>query len=56
MFPSTCTATVEDNFKYDMYKYLFPEYANVRDIDMDEINIYNATFLYDEKFKDPNDK
>ncbi len=50
MFPSTCTATVEDNFKCNMYKYLFPEYANVRDIDMDEINIYNATFLDDGKY------
>lgn len=50
MFPSTCTATREENFKYDMYKYLNPEYANVRCINMDEFNIYNATFLDDGKY------
>ena len=50
MFPSSCTATVEDVFKYNMNNYLYPEYANVRNIDMDEINIYNATFLDDGKY------
>lgn len=52
MFFSNCTATVEDNFKYNMYKYLYPTYANVRTIDMDDINICNATFLDDGKYYD----
>lgn len=50
MFLSTCTATVEDMFKCNMDKYLYPAYTNVRTIDIDEINIYNATFLEDGKY------
>lgn len=50
MFPSNCTATVNDTYQYNMHKYLYPEYANVRYIDMDEINIFNATFLDDGKY------
>ena len=34
MFQSSCTATVEDIFKYNMINYQYPEYANVRNIDM----------------------
>lgn len=48
MFLSNCTATTEKN--YNMYKFLNPEYANVRYIDMDEINRCNATFLEDGKY------
>ena len=50
MFPGICTATIEDIYKYDMYKNLTPAYANVRCIDLDEFNIYNATFLDDGKY------
>lgn len=50
MFTWNSAATVEENLKYDMYKYLNPGYANVRCLDMDECNIYNATFLEDGKY------
>ena len=50
MFFSNCTATTEKNLEYDIHKYLNPEYANVRYIDMDEINRCNATFLDDGKY------
>ena len=57
MFVSNCTPNVP--YEREMHKYLNPEYANVRCINMDEfnnynrINIYNATFLDDGKYYNP---
>lgn len=56
MFTGNCTATIPNDYTSYMNKFLYSEYANVRDIDMEEFykfNIFNATFTDDGKYYMP---